>query len=261
MPESKMPVLFIGHGSPMNAIEDNPFTKTLVKLGNELPKPKAVLCISAHWLTARTWLSHTSYPKTIHDFHHFPQQLFAVQYNAPGAPRLAEQIKASIPKPRILLDENWGLDHGAWSVLKHLYPKANIPIIELSIDMSEPAEFHFALGQSLKTLRDQGVLIIGSGNIVHNLKEIIWDNPHAEPYSWATEFDEQVKQCIVQRDFIPLMSDLLFTPAGRLSVPTADHYYPLLYALGATDNEDRLRFEYEEIQNGSISMRTLSLGL
>lgn len=261
MSESKMPVVFIGHGSPMNAIEDNPFSKTLVRLGKELPKPKAILCISAHWLTARTWLSHTPCPKTIHDFHHFPQPLFEVQYQAPGDPRLAEQIKASIQKPRLLLDEHWGLDHGAWSVLKHMYPKADIPIIELSIDMSEPAEFHFELGKNLKTFRDQGVLIIGSGNIVHNLKEIIWDNQNAEPYLWATEFDEQVKQCLLQRDFPALMGDLLYTPAGRLSVPTADHYYPLLYVLGASDNKDSLRFEYEEIQNGSISMRTLSLGL
>ncbi len=264
MSQSRMPLLFIGHGSPMNAIEDNPFTKTLVRLGSELPKPKAILCISAHWLTARTWVSHTPHPKLIHDFlpsPPLPQQVFEVQYQASGDPNLAEHISASIQNTRVLLDDHWGLDHGAWSVFKHMYPKANIPIIELSIDMSITAECHFELGAQLKPLRDQGVLIVGSGNIVHNIKEIIWDNQKAKPYSWAVEFDEQVKQCIVQRDFIPLIGDLLYTSAGRLSVPTTDHYYPLLYTLGASDNNDSLRFEYEEIQSGSISMRTLSLGL
>lgn len=260
MKDSKMPVLFIGHGSPMNAIEKNPFSNTIVRLGKKILQPKAILVISAHWLTARCWITHANHPETIHDFHNFPQELYDVRYPAPGAPELAEDIKNRIERPIILLDEYRGFDHGVWSVLMNMYPEANIPVIQLSIDMSQPPEFHFELGTQLKSLRKEGILIIGSGNIVHNIPKMIWD-PKAEPYSWAIEFNERAKQYMEQRDFKPLMNELLYTPIGRLSVPVLDHYMPLLYSLGASDNEDALCFEYDNIELCSISMLTLSLGL
>lgn len=261
MKHSRMPVLFIGHGSPVNAIEDNPFTKTLKKLAKKLPRPEAILCISAHWLTARTWISHTNFPTTIHDFHKGPSELFTVNYPARGAPELAEKIKAAIQTPHIQLDEHWGFDQGVWIVFIHMYPDADIPIIQLSINMAEPADYHYELGTRLRQLRNHGVLIVGSGNIVHNDKMIIWDNQYAPPYPWAVEFDEQVKQCIIQRDYKPLLEELPFTEVGRLSNPAPDHYFPLLYALGASDINDSVRFEFEEIQFGSVSMRSLSLGI
>ncbi|WP_454781110.1 4,5-DOPA-extradiol-dioxygenase [Legionella sp. WA2022007384] len=260
MTHSRMPVLFIGHGSPVNAIENNPFTIILKKLAKTLARPKAILCISAHWLSARTWITHTSYPKTIHDFHKGPPELFTVNYPARGAPELAEKIKAAIQTPNIQLDEHWGFDQGIWIVLIHMYPDADIPVIQLSINMAEPADYHFEVGRRLKQLRNDGVLIIGSGNIVHNDKMIVWDNQYAPPYPWAIAFDEQVKQCIIQRNYKPLLEELLFTEVGRLSVPAPDHYFPLLYVLGASDSSDLLHFEFEEIQFGSVSMRSFSLG-
>ena len=259
MTSQRMPVLFIGHGSPMNAIEKNAFSDKLNVLGKELPKPKAIVCISAHWLTAGTWVTHMNAPRTIHDFYGFPQELFNVQYKAPGDPKLAETVKNKIQKPVVHLDENWGLDHGTWSVLKHMYPEADIPIIQLSIDMSEPPQYHFEMGQKLKELRDEGVLIVGSGNIVHNLRQIRWGQD-TSAHPWATQFDEEVKKHLLQKDYAPLMGKLLTTDAGRMSVPTPDHYYPLLYTLGASDNVDKMKFEYEGVELGSISMRTLSLG-
>ncbi|KTC91784.1 MULTISPECIES: 4,5-DOPA dioxygenase extradiol [Legionella] len=258
---SKMPVLFIGHGSPTNAIENNPFTRTLVKLAKKIPKPEAILCISAHWLTAQTWLSHTPYPVTLHDFHKGPAELFTVNYPAPGAPELAEKIKGIINEHSIELDEHWGFDQGVWIVGISMYPKANIPIVQLSINMAKPSDFHFELGASLNVLRRQGVLIIGSGNIVHNEKKLLWDDQYGKPYPWAIEFEEQVKRCLIQRDYTPLQGDLLYTEVGRFSVPTLEHYLPLLYALGASDAEDALQFEFEGIQFGCVSMLSLSLGL
>ncbi|QMT60668.1 4,5-DOPA dioxygenase extradiol [Legionella sp. PC997] len=260
MTHTKMPVLFIGHGSPVNAIEDNPFTKMLRKLAKKLPPPESILCISAHWLTARTWITHTPFPRTIHDFHKGPTELFKVNYPAPGAPELAEKVKAAIQTPHIQLDKHWGFDQGIWIVFNHMYPNADIPIIQLSINMAEPAEYHFELGNRLRSLRNQGVLIVGSGNIVHNDKMIIWDNPNAPPYPWAIEFDEHVKQCISQKNYKPLLEELLFTEVGRLSVPSPDHYFPLLYTLGASEADDSLDFEFEKIQFGSVSMRSFSLG-
>jgi 4,5-DOPA dioxygenase extradiol len=257
----KMPVLFIGHGSPMNAIAENAFTKKLSELGNEIAKPKAVLCVSAHWMTEGTWVTAMPKPKTIHDFYGFPKELFDVQYPAPGSREVAELICASVEKPAIQSDQEiWGLDHGAWSVLRHMYPQANIPVLQLSIYIEQPAEYHFELGKRLRALREQGVLIVGSGNIVHNLRRIKWEE-NAEPFDWAVEFDEWVKDKIVQKDYLALVNDATNSNAGKLSIPTPEHWYPLLYALGASDEKDLLRFEYESIENGSISMRCLSLGL
>ena len=252
-----MPTLFIGHGSPMNALANNMFTQTLVQLGKNLPQPKAVLCISAHWLSAGTWITSMAKPRTIHDFYGFPPELFAVQYPAVGDPKLAEAICQLIDKPKIQLDQSWGYDHGTWSILKHIYPQADIPVLQLSIDMSEPPRFHYELGQKLKVLRQQDVLIVGSGNIVHNLQQIRWKSNEL-PHHWAVEFDQQIKEHLIARDFGPLFYDLLQTPAGRLSVPTPDHYYPLLYILGASEEQDQLTFPFEGYELSSISLRCLN---
>lgn len=255
----KMPVLFVGHGSPMNAIADNYFTQSWKALGQSFGKPKAILCISAHWLSAGTWVTHMVKPKTIHDFYGFPQELFNVQYPAPGDPKLAEDIQLLAKFPRIHLDDaNWGLDHGTWSVLVQMYPEADIPVVQLSIDMSEPLSFHLELGKTLAALREQGVMILGSGNIVHNLRRLDWHNHSG--YEWAIEFDEWVKDKLLQRDFGALADEVLNTQAGQWSVPTPDHYIPLLYAVGASDPEDTLQFETEGLDLGSISMRSFSFG-
>ena len=254
----RMPVIFFGHGSPMNALACNDYTRKLGQLGRELPKPRSILCISAHWMTDQVWITGMKQPKTIHDFHGFPEELFKVEYPAPGNPELAEHIQAQIPDSRVDVNK-WGLDHGTWSVLKHVYPEANIPVLQLSLFIRKPAQFHFELGRKLQFLRDEGVLIIGSGNIVHNLREIVWETD-ATPFDWAVNFDEWAKAKIEARDYDALVYDYEEKEAGRLSVPTPDHYYPLLYVLGASDEKDSLQVEYEEIQNGSISMRTFSLG-
>lgn len=255
-----MPTIFIGHGNPMNAIRDTTFTRTLHTLGKELPKPKSILCISAHWMSEGTFVTNMRNPRTIHDFHGFPQELFDVQYPAVGNPELAENICTGSEKPRIHLDnEVWGIDHGTWSVLKHMYPDANIPVVQLSIYMARPPEYHIAVGQQLRKLRDEGVLIIGSGNIVHNLREINFSD-NAKPFDWAVEYDSWVKQKLIDRDFQALTYKATESTAGKLSIPSADHWYPLLYTLGTVDDKDQLRFEYEGIENSSISMRCLSFG-
>jgi 4,5-DOPA dioxygenase extradiol len=254
----KTPVLFIGHGSPMNALADNDFTRSLDRLRALCPSPRAVLCISAHWMTEGSWVTHMAQPKTIHDFYGFPQALFDVQYPAPGSPETAELVAATVQRPQVHLDdEMWGLDHGAWSVLRHIYPAADVPVLQLSLYMEQPPEYHLALGRALRPLRDQGVLIVGSGNIVHNLRRIRWE-PGAMPYDWAVEFDAWARDRISVRDAAALATQFTATEAGRLSVPTTEHYLPLLYVMGAAEEGDSLRFEYEGIENGSISMRTLS---
>ncbi len=263
-PSSRMPALFIGHGNPMNAIEDNSFTRALGLLGRKVDDqfglPKAILCISAHWLSAGTFVTAQSDPKTIHDFYGFPQALFDIRYPAPGDPALAKDLSQTVTDPSVRLDSSWGLDHGTWSILKHLYPLAHIPVLQLSIDMSEPPSFHFELGQKLEFLRSRGVLIVGSGNIVHNLRRFS-PQTDAKPEAWALEFDGQVKTCLENRNYEPLLQALLETEAGKLSVPTLDHYLPLLYVLGASKRQENLSFEFDGIQNGSISMRSLSFGL
>ncbi|WP_242602467.1 4,5-DOPA dioxygenase extradiol [Legionella rowbothamii] len=257
----RMPVLFIGHGSPMNAIEVNEFTECLQKLGQCIPPPKAILCISAHWLTEGTWVTHMPHPKTIHDFYGFPQALFDIDYPAPGSPEVADLVRTAIEKPAVQPDnETWGLDHGTWSVLRHLYPKADIPVVQLSIYFEQPGEYHYRIGQQLKSLRDQGILIVGSGNVVHNLPKIVWGKD-PKPYTWAIEFDAWIKEMLIVRNVQALTTEYANSEAGKLSVPTPDHYYPLLYTLGAMDEADELSFIYEGIQNSSISMRTLSFGL
>lgn len=256
--EITMPVIFFGHGSPMNAIENNLYTQTLRTYGQSLVRPKAILCVSAHWMTEGTWVTAMDKPKTIHDFYGFPQELFNIQYPAPGHPEIAAKTKQmieSLAPLKVGLDQNeWGLDHGTWSVLRHVFPEAQIPVIQLSLDMTRPPEYHFQLGQYIQGLRNQGVLIVASGNIVHNLRRIQWD-PKSQPYDWAVEFDQWVKGKLENKDFSPLVHDYLKSSGGKESVPTPDHYWPMLTILGAVQSKDQIRPIYEEMQNASISMR------
>ena len=247
-----MPTLFLGHGSPMNAIADNTYTKKLQELGKKLPQPRAILMISAHWMTrGMSALTHMNHPRTIHDFGGFPRELFQIQYPAPGAPKLAEQVRDLLQDVEIKLDdEQWGLDHGAWSVLRHMYPDANIPVVQLSIDLSKDPSFHFELGKKLHPLRREGVLILGSGNIVHNLRKISWEE-NAAPMDWAVQFDERTKSKLEVRDLDTLFSD---------QSERDEHYTPLLTILGAALPSDPMQYVYEGIQNGSISMRCVQFG-
>lgn len=257
--EQKMrqPVFFLGHGSPMNAVAANDYTKRLEGMRELAPHPDAILVVSAHWLTKGTFVTAMGHPRTIHDFRGFPEELSRVRYPAPGHPGLARDIAKEILSPSIQLDEReWGLDHGTWSVLRHVYPEAAIPVLQLSIDLTRPPEFHYELGRRLAHLRERGVLVVGSGNIVHNLRRFSW-NPDAKKEDWALEFDAWAKEKLLKRDDHALTHGFRASEAGKLSVPTPDHYYPLLYVLGAAEKSTP-RFSVEEIQNGSIAMRSFS---
>jgi 4,5-DOPA dioxygenase extradiol len=256
---ARLPVVFIGHGNPMHALGDDAFTRTLARLGREIGRPSAIVCVSAHWMTEGTWATHMAKPKTIHDFSGFPKELFAVQYPAPGSPETAEALRDVVTEPKIQLDDElWGLDHGTWAVLRHMYPRADVPVIQLSVYLEQPGEYHLALGQRLAALRDRGVLIVGSGNVVHNLPKMDWSG-RAGPYEWAVEFDAFVKQQTEDGNANGLSGDPRNMPGGRESVPTPDHWYPYLYSLGAAAG-DKIRWEFEGIENASISMRCASFG-
>ena len=257
---SKMPVLFIGHDSPMNAIADNEYTRALKEFANRLAKPKAVLCVSAHWMSEGSWITHMERPRTIHDFYGFPQELFEIQYPAPSDPQLARSVKSQILDPEIQLDnEMWGFDHGTWSVLRHMYPQADVPVMQLSIYMEQPPAYHLKLAQQLRALREKGILIVGSGNIVHNLRKISWETD-ALAFDWAIEFDEWVKQKLEKRDFESIALEALNSATGKLAHPTPDHWYPFIYSLGAADPNEELSTIYEGLQNASISMRSVCFG-
>jgi 4,5-DOPA dioxygenase extradiol len=252
----RMPTLFVAHGSPMNALEQNSFTQALGHLGQNLPRPKAILVISAHWLTKGTRVLNVVQPKTIHDFRGFPKALFEVQYHAPGAPEVAARVARQLSRFGVREDSSWGLDHGAWSVLRHLYPSAEVPVLQLSLDMRLDLGGHHALSQELEPLRDDGILILGSGNITHNLGEVDL-NPDASPEAWAVEFDQRVARALEQRDvdFLLQRSDPEWAPLWRRALPTLEHYIPLLYAQGASDATDAMTFPYEGIQNATLSLR------
>ncbi|NNE55376.1 MAG: 4,5-DOPA dioxygenase extradiol [Flavobacteriales bacterium] len=236
----RMPLLFLGHGSPMNAIEENEFVRNFRKLGKEIEKPTAILCISAHWETKGTYVTAMETPRTIHDFGGFPQDLFDVQYPAPGSPSLAKEAKTIVQKTEIGLDENWGLDHGAWSVIKHLYPNADVPVIQMSLDFTKSAQYHFELAQELSILRKKGVLIVGSGNMVHNLRMVAWNKLNSEPFAfdWAIEANEKMKSFILNENFQSLIDYDKQGRAFELAVPTPEHYLPLLYTLALKDEND-----------------------
>jgi 4,5-DOPA dioxygenase extradiol len=248
----RMPVLFVGHGSPMNAIEENSYTKTLSKLTESLPEPKAVCVVSAHWVTSGSHVLTAARPKTIHDFYGFPKPLYEVNYPAPGAPDYAKRLAF---EHHLVADHEWGFDHGTWSVLRHLYPDANIPVFQVSLDHGRTFPEHVALGKELLPLRDQGVLILGSGNLVHNLHQINWQMPDGG-YPWAQEFDSKVKQAIEDRDVSALTSPDKWGEALLANAhPTLEHYVPVLYCLGCTDDRDSVSYPYEGIEFGTISMR------
>jgi 4,5-DOPA dioxygenase extradiol len=258
---SRLPALFLGHGSPMIALETNDTTKTWAAMGQAIGKPKAVLCISAHWLTKGVAVTAMSAPRTIHDFGaSFPQALFDVQYPAPGSPELAARIKDLLsPEPVVLDQSAWGLDHGTWSVMSKVYPDADVPVVQLSMDASKPPAWHFELAKRLAPLRDEGVLIVGTGNIVHNLSAMNWGDRHCEPYDWSQRFNDYIKQAIAEDapqravDFASQGQD------ATRSVPNPDHYWPLLYVLGARLPGDQPTFAPDHIEHGSLSMTSITL--
>jgi 4,5-DOPA dioxygenase extradiol len=252
--ESTMPVMFAGHGSPMNAIEDNEFTRGWKAAAAKLPVPKAILCVSAHWETKGTQVTAMKMPPTIHDFGGFPEKLFQQQYPAPGSPDLAGEIKHLVKKTEIALDEKWGLDHGTWSVLLPMFPKADIPVLQLSIDYTKDAKYHFELAKELAALRKKGVLIVGSGNIVHNLGMMQWKDG---AYDWTIEFDTKIKEAILKEDWESLINYRKFGRAADLSVPSNEHYLPLLYIAALKDSKDKTTFFNEKNTMGSISMRSV----
>ncbi|MBC7384308.1 MAG: 4,5-DOPA dioxygenase extradiol [Bacteroidia bacterium] len=252
-----MPVLFVGHGSPMNAIENNTITQNWAKLGRELPVPKAILCISAHWQTQGTKVTAMEHPKTIHDFGGFPKALFDAQYPAPGSPEFAQLTIEEFQSGHVNKDFEWGLDHGTWSVLKPMFPKANIPTFQLSLDYTATLAQHIEIAKHLQNLRKKGVLIIGSGNIVHNLGLLNWEG---KPFDWAIEFDETVKNKIINNDLNALVNYNKLGKTATLSIPTEEHYIPLLYTLALKQNNEQANFFNETIEMGSISMRSLKIG-
>jgi 4,5-DOPA dioxygenase extradiol len=256
----KMPILFVGHGSPMNAIEDNDFSRTWAEVAKNLPKPKAVLCISAHWETAGTWLTAMDKPETIHDFGGFPKALYDVIYPAPGEPGLAAETRGKITTTEAGLDYKWGLDHGCWSVLKRFYPKADIPIIQMSLDYNKSARFHYDLATELAFLRKQGVLIVGSGNIVHNLGMVAWNRLNDKfGYDWALEAREKIKADILAGDHKSLIDYQLQGKAFQYSIPTPEHYLPLLYILALKGKNENVHFFNDDCVAGSLAMTSLKI--
>jgi 4,5-DOPA dioxygenase extradiol len=256
----KMPVLFLGHGSPMNAIEENEFVTEFRKLGKELPQPKAILCISAHWETRGTFITAMEQPRTIHDFGGFPQALFDVQYPAPGSPELAKQTKEIITSTTVGLDDKWGLDHGSWSVIKHLYPKANVPVVQMSIDHTKPPQYHYDLAKQLVKLRNKGVLIVGSGNMVHNLRMVAWDKLSA-PYAfdWAQEASDKMKTFIQNGYHDKLINFSSNGKAFDLAIPTPEHYLPLIYILALQEEKDEVSLFNDVPLGGSLTMTSVKL--
>lgn len=258
----KMPVLFLGHGSPMNAVEENIFVQGFRNISKEIPKPNAIICISAHWLTDGTFVTAMENPKTIHDFYGFPPELFKVQYPAKGSPDLAKETQEILAPNFVEEDHNWGLDHGAWSVLKHLYPNADIPVIQLSIDYGKPPQYHFDLAKKLQKLREKGILIIGSGNIIHNLRMVDFRNIDNIGYGfdWAIEAREKTNNMILDGDFQSLIDYQKQGTALQYAVPTPDHYLPLIYSLGLKEKTENVSLFNDELIGGSLSMTSLRIG-
>ena len=258
----KMPVLFLGHGSPMNAIEENQFVAGFREVSKKIPKPNAILCVSAHWFTDGTFITAMEMPKTIHDFYGFPKELFEVQYPAPGNPALAKETAELLAPVLVEEDHSWGLDHGAWSVIRHLYPEADIPVIQLSIDYTKPPQYHFDLAKKLNKLREKGILILGSGNIVHNLRMIDWRNINTvgSGWDWAIEAREKTNNWLLDGNFQNLIDYQKQGTALQYAVPTPDHYLPLIYTLGLKERSDELSLFNDELIGGSLSMTSVRIG-
>ena len=257
---AKLPAIFFGHGNPMNAIASNGYTEAWRRIGQETPRPKAILSISAHWYVPGTGVTITTAPKTIHDFGGFPKELYQMQYPAPGDPDLARRVQGLLAPLEVNLDQSWGLDHGTWSVLCHAYPEADVPVVQLSIDETKPASFHFEIGKKLTPLREEGVLIAGSGNLVHNLHAYAWGRHVPDPFDWAVRFETEARAMMLSGDYRPLVDYERLGRDAALSIPTPDHYLPLLYVLGAAQTTDRIGFPVEGIDGGSISMLTVQVG-
>ena len=254
---ARMPVIFFGHGTPMNTLARNRYTETWRALGEALPRPKAILCVSAHWYTHGTGVTAMARPETIHDFYGFPQALFDVQYPAPGDPALAARVRDLLSPVDVDLDQTWGLDHGTWSVLVHAFPDANVPVVQLSIDGMQPPRFHYDLGRRLAPLRDEGVLVIGSGNVVHNLR-LINRRDDGPPFDWAVRFNDRVRDALARRDHDVLIDYTALGEDAALSVPTPEHYLPLLYIAGARRDDDALSVLTDGIELASISMLSVA---
>lgn len=257
----KMPVLFLGHGSPMNAIEENEFVQGFRNVEKEIPKPNAVLVVSAHWETKGTFVTAMEKPKTIHDFGGFPKELYEVQYPAPGSPALATETRELVNKTEVGLDTNWGLDHGAWSVVKHMYPNADVPVIQLSLDYTQSPQFHYELAMELRSLREKGVLIVGSGNMVHNLRMVDWRKLNEIDYSydWANEASEKMKTYILSGDHKQLINYQSQGKEFGLAVPTPEHYLPLLYSLALKDKNDEVSLFNDKAIGGSLTMTSVKI--
>ena len=256
MPE-KMPVLFVGHGNPMSVMEDNEFSRAWDAAGKALPKPKAVICISAHWVTRGTLVTAMDKPRTIYDFYGFPPQMYEIRYDAPGSPDLAEQVRRIIKNTEVKPDLDWGLDHGTWTVLKRMFPDADVPVIQISLDANIEAQKHYDISRQLKELRDEDVLIIGSGNIVHNLRMARFDD---SAYGWAVDFDQRIANWISQNDYDPIIHYEKGDQAAALAINSAEHYIPLLYTLALKDENEPVSFFTDKVMGGSISMRSVRIG-
>jgi 4,5-DOPA dioxygenase extradiol len=255
-----MPAIFFGHGNPMNALQRNDWTNGWSNIGKTIQRPRAVLCISAHWYLPATLTTAMAAPRTIHDFGGFPKELYQVRYPAHGDPQLARRVQELLAPLPVGLDNSWGLDHGTWSVLAHVFPDADVPVVQLSIDETQPAQFHFELGKKLAPLRDEGILVIGSGNLVHNLHTYAWGKHMPEPYDWAVRFETTARELMLSGEFDPLVQ---YDTLGRdavLSIPTPDHYLPLLYIVATKRSDDTVTFPIEGVDGGSVSMLTVRIG-
>jgi len=259
---SRMPVLFVGHGSPMNAISENEFVQNWRELGKTLPKPKAILCISAHWETRGTFVTAMAKPPTIHDFGGFPRALFDVQYPAPGSPEFAKETKRIVSKTEVGLDEKWGLDHGAWSVIKNIYPLADVPVFEMSLDYYQSPQFHYDLAKELASLRDKGVLIIGSGNIVHNLGMVAWDKVNEPEYGfdWALQANDTFKQLILANKHKELINFSALGKEVQMAIPTREHFLPLIYTLALKQEDEPVTIFNDKAVMGSLTMTSVKIG-
>ncbi len=255
-----LPAIFFGHGNPMNALMDNTYTQGWRRIGEQLPRPKAILSISAHWFVPGSAVTIGTAPRTIHDFGGFPRELYQVQYPAPGDPDLARRVQQMLAPLPVTLDNSWGIDHGTWSVLRHVYPDADIPVVQLSIDESQPASFHFEIGVKLAPLRVEGILIAGSGNLVHNLHAYAWGRHVPNPYEWAVRFEKEAKEMMLAGEYKPLIDYEKLGCDAMLSIPTPDHYLPLLYVIAARQRGEAIAFPVEGVDGGSISMLSVRVG-
>ncbi len=255
-----MPALFIGHGNPMNAISKNVYTDSWATFGTAIPHPKAILAVSAHWYIPGCAVTINSAPRTIHDFGGFPKELYEVEYPAPGSPELAGRVKELLYSVSVKLDESWGIDHGTWSVLTHIFPKADIPVVQLSIDSRQPPIFHYELGKRLLSLRKEGILVIGSGNLVHNLYCYVWENNGVQAFDWAVRFEKQVRELMLKGDDAQVIAYEGLGSDAMLSIPTPEHYLPLIYIIGLRRENEEISFPIEGVDGGSISMLAVRIG-